>query len=178
MCLLQNRICQSDNCQYLPANCLLIMPGLKERNQVSKAITCMLNRFSCAQLFATLWTLAHRLLQPQDFPGKNTEVGCHALLQEIFPIQRSNQCLLYLLHCRQILYLLSHQGSPKSQTELKKQTLISCVQQSVSSTEGGSPKSFPERDMKEYDAENPRAKSCCSVSYQLSLRSKHHSDVC
>ena len=42
-------------------------------------------------------------------PGKNTGVGCHALLQGIFPTQGSN---LGLLHCRQILYHLSHQGSP------------------------------------------------------------------
>ena len=38
------------------------------------------------------------------FPGKNTEVGCHFLLQRIFPSQGSNSCLLCLLHCRQILY--------------------------------------------------------------------------
>ena len=44
-----------------------------------------------------------------DCPGKNTGVGCHALLQGIFPTQRSNPCLP---HCRQILYYLSHQGSP------------------------------------------------------------------
>ena len=43
-----------------------------------------------------------------DSPGKNTGVGCHALLQEIFPTQGSN---LGLSHCRQILYHLSHQGS-------------------------------------------------------------------
>ena len=35
-------------------------------------------------------------------------MGCHFLLQEIFPIQGSN---LGLLHCRQTLYHLSHQGS-------------------------------------------------------------------
>ena len=33
-----------------------------------------------------------------DFPGKNTGVGCHALLQGIFLTQGSNQCLLCLLH--------------------------------------------------------------------------------
>ena len=38
-----------------------------------------------------------------DSPGKNTGVGCHALLQGIFPIQGSNPGLL---HCRQILYQL------------------------------------------------------------------------
>ena len=31
-----------------------------------------------------------RLLCPWDFPGKNPGVGCHALLQGIFPIQESN----------------------------------------------------------------------------------------
>ena len=47
------------------------------------------------------------LLCPWDFPGKNTGVGCHFLLQEIFPTQGLN---LGLLHCRQTLYRLSHQG--------------------------------------------------------------------
>ena len=44
-----------------------------------------------------------------DSPGKYTGVDCHALLQGIFPIQGSNPALL---HCRWILYHLSHQGSP------------------------------------------------------------------
>ena len=43
-----------------------------------------------------------------DSPGKNTEVGCHALLQGIFPTQGSNPGLP---DCRWILYHLSHQGS-------------------------------------------------------------------
>ena len=38
-----------------------------------------------------------------------TEVGCHFLPQWIFATQRSNP---RLLHCRCILYRLSHQGSP------------------------------------------------------------------
>ena len=44
-----------------------------------------------------------------DFPGKSTGVGCHFLLQGIFPTQGSNPGLP---HCRQTLYPLSHQGSP------------------------------------------------------------------
>ena len=44
-----------------------------------------------------------------DSPGRNTGVGCHALLQGIFPNQGSNPGLP---HCRRILYHLSHQGSP------------------------------------------------------------------
>ena len=43
-------------------------------------------------------------------PGMNTGVGCHPLLRGIFPTQGLN---LGLLHCRQILYRLSHQGSPR-----------------------------------------------------------------
>ena len=39
-----------------------------------------------------------------DFPGKNTGVDCHALLQGIFLIQGLNPWLLRLLPCRQILY--------------------------------------------------------------------------
>ena len=37
------------------------------------------------------------LLCPWDSPGKSTEVGCHALLQGIFPTQGSNSHLLCLL---------------------------------------------------------------------------------
>ena len=48
-----------------------------------------------------------RLPRPWDSPGKNTGVGCHFLLQGIFPAQTLN---LGLLHCRQILYHLGHQG--------------------------------------------------------------------
>ena len=38
-------------------------------------------------------------------PGKNTGVGCHALLQGIFPTQGSNSGLH---HCSRVLYHLSH----------------------------------------------------------------------
>ena len=43
-----------------------------------------------------------------DSPGKNTGVGCHALLQGIFPMQGLNPVLL---HCRWILHHLSHRDS-------------------------------------------------------------------
>ena len=45
----------------------------------------------------------------EDSPSQNTGVGCHALLQGIFPTQGLNPGLLYW---RQILYCLSHQRSP------------------------------------------------------------------
>ena len=58
----------------------------------------------CAQslihvwLFPTPWRLPGCLLCPWNYPGKNTGVGCHFLLQAIFLTQRSNPCLLHLLH--------------------------------------------------------------------------------
>ena len=48
-------------------------------------------------------------LCPWNSPGKNARVGSHSILQEIFPNKGWNPGLL---DCRQILYHLSHQGSP------------------------------------------------------------------
>ena len=39
-----------------------------------------------------------------DFPGKNTRVSCHALIQGVFPTQWLNPRLLSLLLGRQVLY--------------------------------------------------------------------------
>ena len=64
---------------------------------------------SRVQLFATpCQAPSARLLHPWDSPGKNIGVGCHFLLQEIFPTQGLNPGLP---HCRQMLYHLSHQRS-------------------------------------------------------------------
>ena len=52
----------------------------------------------------------HGLFSPWNSPGQKNGVGSLTLLQGIFSIQGSNPGLL---HCRQILYLLSHQGSPR-----------------------------------------------------------------
>ena len=57
----------------------------------------------------------------EDSSGKNTGVGCHALLQGIFPTQESNQGLL---HCRWILYCVNHQRSPFNSSVQS----LSCVQ--------------------------------------------------
>ena len=52
--------------------------------------------------------------EPQGKPD-NTGVGSLSLLQQIFPTQESNRGLL---HCRQILYQLSYQGSPINNVNL------------------------------------------------------------
>ena len=53
----------------------------------------------------------HGLYSPWNSPGQTTEVGSLFLLQGIFPTQELNPGLL---HCRRILYQLSHKGSCKS----------------------------------------------------------------
>ena len=52
----------------------------------------------------------HGLYSPWNSLGQNTGVGSLSLLQGIFPTQGSNPGLL---HCRRILYQLSHKGSPR-----------------------------------------------------------------
>ena len=74
---------------------------------------------------------------PSEPPGKpkNTRVGSLSLLQGIFLAQELN---LGLLHCRQILYQLSHQGNPRIlewvaypfsrvSSQPKKRTRVSCI---------------------------------------------------
>ena len=53
---------------------------------------------------------AYGLYSPWNSLGQHTGVGSHFLLQGVFPTQGSN---LDLQHCRQILYQLSHKGSPR-----------------------------------------------------------------
>ena len=50
----------------------------------------MLSCFSDVRLFATLWTVACQAPLPWDSPSKNIGVGCHALLQGIFPTKGLN----------------------------------------------------------------------------------------
>ena len=50
---------------------------------------------SCVQLFGTLQTGACQASLSTDFPGKNTGMGCHFLLQGIFLTQGWNLPLLH-----------------------------------------------------------------------------------
>ena len=63
------------------------------------------------KVIPTPWTVAH--LCPWNSAGKNTGVGCHFLLQGIFPTQGSNPHLLHLLHWQAGSLLLSQRGSPR-----------------------------------------------------------------
>ena len=72
---------------------------------VLRACVWVLSR---VRLFVTPWSVTCQAPLSMGFPGKNTGVGCHFLLQGIFPTQGSNQGLL---HRRQILYQLKPWGS-------------------------------------------------------------------
>ena len=82
----------------------------------------------------SLWP--HGLYSPWNSPGQNTGVGSLSLLQGIFPIQGSNPGLP---HYRQIIYQLSHKGSPRilewvaypfssGSSRLRKWTGVSCIE--------------------------------------------------
>ena len=87
---------------------------------------CMLTCFSPVQLFLTPWTVACQAPPSVDPPGKNTEVGCHTLLQEIFLTQGWNLCLLHLLHCRRILCCWATREAPLSAYKLSIATHADC----------------------------------------------------
>ena len=72
-----------------------------------KTVCCRLHSIlklcarACSVVSNSLWLCGlepARLLCPWDSPGKNTGVGCHFLLQGIFPTQGSNPYLFCLLH--------------------------------------------------------------------------------
>ena len=65
-------------------------------------------------LFATPWAVVRQAPRSWNFPGKNTGVGCHFLLQGISPAQGLNPFLLHLLHWQADSLSLSHVGSPNS----------------------------------------------------------------
>ena len=75
---------------------------------------CMLSRFSCIQLFETLWTVACQAPLSMGFSRQEYWMGCHSLLQGIFPTQGSNLCILCLLHWQVGSLPLVPPGKPKS----------------------------------------------------------------
>ena len=80
-----------------------LLGGLRFRNRKWKC-----ESFNRVQLFNAWECIWPGSSVHGDSPGKNTGVGCHSLFQGIFLAQGSN---LGFLHCRQILYHLSHKGS-------------------------------------------------------------------
>ena len=94
-------------------------------------------------MFATyVWVLSHfssirslqphglwpaRLLCPWDSTGKNTGVGCHALLQGVFWTQGLNPCLFRLQHRQADSLPLSHLGNPLGPDSSSLWAAILCI---------------------------------------------------
>ena len=95
----------------------LILKDVKDHQRETNTGTrygfCM-----CARrvwLHATLWTVTHQAPPSKGFSRQEYWSGFCALIQEICPTQGPNShflCLLWLMHCRQILYPVNHLGSP------------------------------------------------------------------
>ena len=94
-------------------------PGTTDWFQIGKGVhqgctssLCAFNLFaefssvqslSCVWLFATPWTVAHQTPLSMGYPGKNTGVVCHFLLQGIFLTEGSNPssiCRVHHVKCR------------------------------------------------------------------------------
>ena len=84
------------------------------RKPAASVCVCMNTQpLSCVWLFVTPWMQPARLLCPWDFPSKNTRVGCHALLQGIFPTQGLNPHLLGLLQLAGGFFATEPPGKPQ-----------------------------------------------------------------
>ena len=88
--------------------CISLMINLVMFSNFSCTCVCVLVAQSCLTLCNPMDCNLPGSSGPWNSPRKNTGVSCHALL-ETFSIQESN---LGLLHCRQILYHLSHLEAP------------------------------------------------------------------
>ena len=88
----------------------------KANHKVQKVVAVVDQSLSCVCLFATPWTVARRAPLSMDFPGKNTGVDCHFLLQGIFPTQGSNllwsPCLAGISFTTEATEKRSHQIKP------------------------------------------------------------------
>ena len=82
------------------------------------------------QLCLNLWDPA-RLLCSWHFPDKNTEVGCHFLLQGIFLTQG---LMPHFLHCSQIPYHLSLPGSPSLCVYIHNYEIFTCATNMINVT--------------------------------------------
>ena len=104
--LVKDKTLQTLRCLFVHS---LITNSLSRYRHCTKSLCCAKSLPLCPTLCDPMdFSVTHQAPLSADSPGMITGVGCHFLLQKIFPPQRSN---LGLLHCRQILYGLSHQGS-------------------------------------------------------------------
>ena len=107
--------CITDSSEHSQPSTLLKVPAVHV-SDLSYSSVCLASSLIFLYMYVhakslqscpTLWPHGPkptRLLCPWDSPGKNTGVVCHALLQGIFPTQRSNPCLYVSCIVRWVLY--------------------------------------------------------------------------
>ena len=92
--------------------------------------SCLVTK-SCPTLLQPYRLQPIKFLCSWDFSGKNTAVGCHFLLQGIFPTQESNPCLL---HWQADSLEMSHEESPQYPLDSQKQVQSrQCTEQGLAS---------------------------------------------
>ena len=99
---------------------LLLFDNKKKAKYINVCVCQLLN---CVTLFETPWTIAHQPTLSIGFSKQEQWSGQPFPSPKVFPTQGLN---LGLLHCRQTLYHLSHQGSPIKKVLSKCQSL-SCA---------------------------------------------------
>ena len=118
----------------------------------------------------------HGLYNPWNSPGQNTGGGSLSLLQGIFPSQESNQGLL---HCRQILYQLSHQAKNQNTGPTLRSFTGTCAVLSHSGVSGSSwPHGLPlTRLLCPWDSPGKNTGVGCHFFLQLSSQSRDRTQV-
>ena len=106
-------------CQFLTKLHIFLRynPAILLLGMYTKELKTYVHTKSCTQVFIVKvkvsqscpTLLPHVLYSPWNSPGQNTGMGSLSLFQRIFPTEGSNPGLP---HCGQILYPLSHKGSP------------------------------------------------------------------
>ena len=80
-------------------------------SQISVVVVVVVWSLSCVRFFRTPWAVACQAPLPMGFPRQKYWSGLPFPLPGDLPHPGSNLHSLHPLHCRQILYQLSHQGS-------------------------------------------------------------------
>ena len=107
---------QSENALFFFSEQYNVQPFEKVLQTVCVCV-CML---SCSVISDSLQPhglYTTKLLCPWDFPGNNTQVGSHSLLQCIFLTQGSNLCVLHLLHWQAVSLPLHYLRSPTTNSK-------------------------------------------------------------
>ena len=114
-----------------------------------------------------------RLLCPWDSPGKTTGVSGHFLLQGVSPTQESNPGLL---HRRQVLYHLSHQGSPELELCLPSQGGRLHREAGLPTTSGALPRPTAHPAPRGTEGRGPRDPVCFPCPDLLPCPEREHPD--